>query len=286
QALIDAPDKKAHFVKSAKISFQVLSASFKRYGLHPVFIPLLFFSVFAVFLFELWQFKQQGISISLLFSAIALAYAGWYFLFCFSYAPKYPYTPVVFAVLALLFFLSAKGKSWLGILSIVLFAAFLPAPIWQSVKQDYWSGDPAQQRYNQDLLAVSQFIVQHKLDAPLAGCGWHIAPRSVEFVLPTSENFKDCFRLIGDNLQTLDASGSRFQWVNEPSFYMLIDLPLVIYNKQDMELRKPLQKFCRSEPIYQSSAFLILECPKELLVPNLNLNGRQAGRYYRYSHPE
>lgn len=57
--------------------------------------------------------------------------------------------------------------------------------------------DPLQSPASQ--LDALQFLQQVRVDFPLAGCGYSAYPRHLEYLLPESQNFLDCYDLIEDH---------------------------------------------------------------------------------------
>lgn len=77
----------------------------------------------------------------------------------------------------------------------------------------------------------------------LMGCGWWVA-RDLEYVLPASNNFRDCFRLT-----PADTSGKRLLLVRNEIFNRPVHEPLARY-----------QRNCDRAVVYRREPFVISEC--------------------------
>lgn len=238
-------------------------------------------------------------------SLCSLLYSVWFLTTAMAMSPGHTSFPIQFGVTALLLLLftplMGKGQSTRQheVFTILLLAIMIGIlkPVLSSQVFLFQHEDI---RSSSELLQAKDYIQSHRFRYPLAGCGYGGYPRHLEYLLPGSQNFSDCYDLIEDHAEidetyyvshnNVDKStyknpiehfhafigrypiDYRFHWKNTLNFTLVISLQSPdLFSKQIA----PIIQNCTGETLYRNNEVLITECRFEQLQ-KINLDEMMA----------
>lgn len=146
-------------------------------------------------------------------------------------------------------------------------------------------------------LQARDYLLNTRFDAPLTGCGYDGYPRHLEYLLPQSQNFRDCYDMIEDHAQLdteayyrdngLDKTqvpdamahfrahvgtpGLRFQfaWKPEPLHFTLV---LSLSSLRQVYRLEPILRACQQQRRYINQDVMVLACHDGALKQRIDLN--------------
>lgn len=131
--------------------------------------------------------------------------------------------------------------------------------------------------YNQNIIETTQYLLSNPPKTPLAKCGWMGAVWSVDYLLPQSDSFTDCYQLMRSALSLKIAlNGDKsYSWETPVNFTLVIDKFSWRFSKFNAVAR-PMQnavaKACRQHILYENQTFRVMRCTDEALKANLHAN--------------
>jgi len=258
------------FFKNVSYEYEKLSEIFVTYGyIKQTFLLLLAFSIVGVVLL----FKKISIAERQLIFFLAGGFASyflWYFLLTHIIFDRHA-VQVMLLFFVCVLFITARGLGWKGVLIMMVVAVLTAAPEKRAnffralVFKDPSGGENT--LYNKDIIDTKNYVLNNPTRFPLANCGWMGATREIEFLLPQSDNFKNCYRLIREALVP-NESGSGYHWEHPVNFTLLINNVSWTMSKSHENNKKtqPLvMKACKQNIVYENALFRLMDCPFENL---------------------
>lgn len=197
-------------------------------------------------------------------------YAVWFFAFAMIAGfERYALHPIL-AAMVLLVLLIARQFSWPGIL-LLAFVTVLAAPPLKTAMfkhlvfmQEIKRADPVMNQLNREALEAAEYLRTHSFRYPLANCGWLGATRELEYLLPGSGHFQDCYRLIEDALEPDPANpqGS-FRWKHPVDFTLVLQQGTWTLSESfnpDRLRHQALMQACAHNTLYQTRLYRVMEC--------------------------
>ena len=221
----------------------------------------------------------------------ALAYLGWFLCLAMAMSAGHAYFPVQWSLWLVSFFCMQlllrhlPNKIFIGTISALcfLFIGFIN----QSTKQHLFFSNAAAPNLPEAMQQAQQYIEHTRFRFPLVGCGYNSYPRHLEYLLPASQNFQDCYDLIENNvildeaaylsanhLNTLANTPNNnalehfyqhigqpdlhyhFSWKNPVNFTLVVSLSTLGNNLRFA----PIIEACSKHVLYRNDDVFIMEC--------------------------
>jgi len=96
---------------------------------------------------------------------------------------------------------------------------------------------------------------------PLAACGWMTMPWSLEYVLPGSGYFMDCYQHLA-RAMVRDSQTGTYRWRSDIDlgFTLVVDDSLWVFDRLNSDKNKIILDICGDNQLYRNAYFHILEC--------------------------
>jgi hypothetical protein len=236
----------------------------------------------------------------------ALAYLVWFLGLAMAMSAGHAYFPVQWSLWLVSFFCMQQllhylpNKIFIGIISALyfIFIGFINPTTRQYLFFSNAAANPPAA-----MQQAQQYIEHTHFRFPLVGCGYNSYPRHLEYSLPTSQNFQDCYDLIEDNV-TLDeaayisanhlntpASNTKsnsknntlehfyqhigqpdlhyhFSWKNPVNFTLVVSLSTLGNNLRFA----PIIEACSKQVLYRNDDVFIMECRFDELQKSIDLD--------------
>jgi hypothetical protein len=307
-------DKWQHLLRNSKKNFYFIEDALNLFQLKNIWIDapadehhiagLLFTGILAwIFIVNIRQINTHPDSkVFAVISFTALIYIGWFVCFSMAMSAGHTYTPIQLGLIGIVLHLCRQENPltigqyhfYYSAAAGTALAAFLSGPqLYQRLSITTISSDiPAQA----PMVQAAQFLQTNTYTYPLAGCGYSGYPRHLEYLLPGSQNFSDCYAMIEDNAELDEAAYfanntvDRQQYASAREHFFAhtgrhktshhftwkkpIDMTLVI-SMQSLEITTRLDWViagCDTAPLYQNKDVIILQCRNDKLQKNIDLN--------------
>lgn len=233
----------------------------------------------------------------------SLLYFIWFIGFAMAMSSGHAYFPVQWSlwllvlttIHALCQHRSARGQL-VGIVAVCTLVIGLLTPTEGRAMLGLSSASTIPTSITPQLQARDVLLTAH-VDAPLAGCGYDGYPRHLEYLLPVSQNFHDCYDMIEDHAQldtaayyrdnglnpstTPDAlahfrthvgtPGLRFHFTWKPApinFTLVLSLP----SMRSVYRLEPILQACLPHRLYINQDVVVLACRDAALKQTINLD--------------
>jgi hypothetical protein len=139
-------------------------------------------------------------------ASTSLAYQIWFLFGSMAISRSHSWLPMQLGIAALLLACcetqvcikrSNTLNSAAGIILLLVAAGYLRSDMRNSIF--YFQHEDMQKP--ETMLMAANYLKAHSFQYPLAGCGYSGYPRHLEFLLPESQNFLDCYDLIEDHAE-------------------------------------------------------------------------------------
>ena len=268
----EANDKVSYLIKNTDKNLYFVEAALAQYGIrnpllgnapadeHHLMAWLLFTTLITATMVLFRKTRKEPLAntawFTLTLTATILAYLIWFSTFSMAMSAGHFYFPVQWLLwLALLQLSQIKHLEMpaptvaiaLGVLisTAVLMPAQSRNEIFLQDRTHIPSGKP--------LYQATDFIQRHTFHAPLAGCGYGGYPRHLEYLLPSSQNFRDCLDLIEDHV---DLVQNHYQWSRPLDFNIVISLHSIGFSTASSIVLEA----CKSNVLYKNSDVMIIQC--------------------------
>ncbi len=231
---------------------------------------------------------------------ISLLYLGWFLCFAMAMSAGHAYFPVHWSLWLVALFVVAECMNNLQqpvAMPLIGGFCFLLITFLHPVSRNhvlFFNNNDIPD--SESMMQAKRHLQQTAFQFPLAGCGYNGYPRHLEYLLPHSQNFLDCYNLIEDNA-VLDVAAYRtenhlddiknttmlshfyqhvtdpglqyrFTWLKPVNFTLVVSL-----HNLDNSLRfAPIINACRHHILYRNNDIVIMECRFEELQKNIDLN--------------
>jgi hypothetical protein len=195
----------------------------------------------------------------------------WYVLLSFAMTPGHAFFFGFFSFFLLFFLIAVLSRSeWIScgicIAAVFLFQVRLP-PLLEAYR--FKVADIIDNAQIEDTL---HFLQSRSFRYPLASCGYLAAPYRMEYLLPHSQNFVDCYNVLEDSL-AFDASSASYRWAAEPDFTFVFEgLSLLGAAHSQEYVLGPIWESCQQHMLFQKGIYYVCEVPfsdiKDKLDPN------------------
>lgn len=250
--LLQAESKWAHLLLSLQRSTLVVSKHLAQYGFPVWVVFLLLAGTVLMGVRSLAAlFSCRPIKLSWVLAWMAMAYLAWYFLFCFALAPKFAYLPIMLSMAAVLVWL-AERHAVLPVLALAMLLLVLPTAKWQELAGFYVPESDGFAGYREDSRDLVDYLQANPPARPLAGCSWYAAPRTLEYLLPGVQAFRDCYQQVGEAIQ----SG----WTYPADATVIVDKRLMIFDRRNRLRHEKLYQACGQHVLYENLSYALLEC--------------------------
>ena len=265
-------------IHNAQANYELLSHVAQRYGLNAIVVLALWLAAIVASL-RLSIRPRYNTVLDRLTSITGLAltyYSIWFFFLCQSAGmDRYLIHPVLL-LLILITLLCARGPKTISIALIAILYVMTPAPQARLLKQiatfqdiDWLEGHS--NTYNAQILITADFISAQTFTYPLANCGWIGSTPELEYLLPSTHNFSDCFESIesalipaSDPSKPLEA----YSWSHPVSFTLVINKLQWRFAKFFAPNRirhKALMQACSPQTVHNALLYQIMDCPYSAL---------------------
>lgn len=242
-----------------------------------------------------WVIFALGIS--------SLGYLGWFLGLAMAMSAGHAYFPVQWS-LWLVGFFSVKqlvhylpNKITASVIGLLCF--FIISFSSLTAKHYLLFSNAATLNLPEPTQQAKQYIEQTQFRFPLVGCGYNSYPRYLEYLLPNSQNFQDCYDLIEDNvtldeaeyisanhLNTLTNSTTNnalehfyqhigqpnlhyhFSWNKPVNFTLVVSLSTLGNNLRFA----PIIEACSKQVLYRNDDVFIMECRFDELQKSIDLD--------------
>jgi len=282
--LWEAKDKPGHIEKSIAISNALFNQKLGQYGLPGFsYLPL----CLASFALLLYAFLRRGAPREDVLFCLALAAVGywtWHFLLCVSLERKYTLYPLFMSMLLLLYWLSTTRLRWFAPPLLVLWMLAGP-PAARSEALQFYSFGSGPDGYRPALEAVAaevQGIAEDRRERPLAACGWMTMPWPLEYVLPGSGYFMDCYQRLADAMVRDPGTGT-WRWRRDVDlgFTLVVDESLWAFDQLNSDKNAIMLEICGDNTRYRNAYFRILACRDADLRSHISPSGSSIFRELR-----
>lgn len=261
--LWEAQDKMAHIRQSVAISNALFTQKLGQYGLPAFSHLLLLLSSLALLVYALLGPNGQRDHLLLALALVTVGYWAWHFLLCVSLELKYTLYPLFMSVLLVLYWLCTTRLRWVAPLLLIVWMLSGPATARDEALRFYTFGsEPA--AYRSELMAVAavvEKIAEDPSSPPLAACGWMTMPWTLEYLLPRSNYFMDCYQHLA-RAMVLDSQTGTYRWRSDIdlSFILVVDEPLWAFDRLNSDKNAIMLEICGGNQLYRNAYYRILEC--------------------------
>jgi hypothetical protein len=213
------------------------------------------------------------LSSELCFSAIlALVIFGnlsWYIFLSFAMTPGHAFFLAFFSFVLFFMLMATLSRSnsvgiFLCLLSVLFFQVRIP-PLIEAYRFKIVESDT-----NSEIINTAAYLQTHKFRYPLASCGYIAAPYRLEYLLPKSQNFVDCYNVLEDSL-ALDETGSRYYWRDSPSFTFAVEaLSFLAAAQSQGYVLEPIAEACQKNILFSTGMFIVCEVEFDAIRPRLD----------------
>lgn len=182
----------------------------------------------------------------------------WYIIFSFAMTPGHAFFLTFFCFFLLFFLITAHSRSdMIGILLCVfivfIFQVRLP-PLAEAYR--FKVSDIID---NEQINKTLRYLQTHDHRYPLASCGYSAAPYRMEYLLPASQNFVDCYNVLEDSL-VRDSSGTHYVWQGSPNFTFVFEfLSFLGAARSQGYILTPIAETCKKHVLFSEGIFAICE---------------------------
>jgi hypothetical protein len=261
--LWEAPNKLAHVKKSVVISNSLFRQKLSTYGLPAYSHLALFLASLLLMIYAFQNLQEQRNQFLLVLALATVGYWVWHLFLCVALEQKYTLYPLLMRMVLLLYWLCTIRLLWLAPSLLILWVLLGPAPARDEAIRFYGFGYE-EDMYHHDLMAVAGELSHFDRNppaAPLAACGWMSMPWPLEYVMPGSNNFIDCYQHLRQAIVQNSQTGA-YQWREngDLGFILVVDELLWAIDKMDKDKHEVMQDICAENQLYKNSYFRILEC--------------------------
>lgn len=258
-----------YFQLNAKKNYRILSNFLRNENNFPIYI--LFTIIVAAFFIIKVNIKNispdilqanQTVSFETVFLAIlAFVILGnlcWYVLISFAMTPGHAFFLVFFSFLLLFLLIASHSRSdavgvILCLLSVPFFQIRIPPLI------EAYRFNVSDIIHNQEIKNTLNYLQTHHHRYPLASCGYFAAPFRLEYLLPQSQNFVDCYNVLEDSL-SLDKNGAKYYWRDAPNFTFAIEaLSFMGAARSQNYVLDPIAKVCLKHILFAEGIYIVCE---------------------------
>jgi hypothetical protein len=279
--LKNSADKLTHLKLNAAKNFRLLSHLLRAENNFPLLLVLAIIAL--PFLLLLKQRKEASPEIprsgsassevvfSIVLAWVTLGNALWYVLLSFAMTPGHAFFFGFFSFFLLFFLIVIHSRSGLTGCSICVAAALLfqvrIPPLLEAYR--FKVADILDNEQIEDTL---HFLQSRSFRYPLASCGYNAAPYRMEYLLPHSQNFVDCYNVLEDSL-AFDGSSTSYRWTAEPNFTFVFEgLSLLAAAHTQGYVLDPISESCQQHLLFQKGIYYVCEVPfsdiRDKLDPN------------------
>ncbi|HEY9036550.1 MAG TPA: hypothetical protein VIM96_07535 [Pseudomonadales bacterium] len=269
------------FLINAKANLQLFSTVMHRYGINNILALAIWAGALMAGLTLSLRAKTKLDRLSGIVGWGLFYYSLWFFFLCQSAGmDRYLIHPILMALI-LITLLCARYRNILST-TMLIGTLCLVMPTAQStlLKQmitfadiGWMEGHSTQ--YNTEVITTADFIASHSFTFPLMNCGWIGSTPELEYLLPRTGNFQDCFDVIEAALvpaeNTTDPQHA-YRWRQPVNFTLVINKLQWRFAKFFVPNRirhKTLIQACAPQPVYDSLLYQILDCPFEALAKTI-----------------
>jgi hypothetical protein len=261
--LWEARDKTAHIRQSVAISNALFSQKLGQYGLPAFSHLLLLLSSLALLVYALQGPNGQRDHLLLALALATVGYWAWHFLLCVSLDLKYTLYPLFMSVVLVLYWLCTTRLRWVAPLLLIVWMLSGPATARDEALRFYSFGS-VPDAYRSDLVAVAaavENIAEDPSTPPLAACGWMTMPWPLEYVLPGSNYFMDCYQHLA-RAMVRDSQTGTYRWRSDIdlSFILVVDESLWSFDLLNSDKNAIMLEICGGNQLYRNNFYRILEC--------------------------
>jgi len=261
--LWQAEDKLAHVRQSVTISNALFNQKLSQYGL-PAFSHLLMCLISLALM--VYAFRQRGDprdEFTLTLALATVGYWAWHFLLCVSLEQKYTLYPLFMSMVLILYWVCTTRLRWIAPPLLLVWILGGPAPARSEAVQLYSFGSEPD-AYRPALVAVAtevQGIADDQSARPLAACGWMVMPWSLEYLLPGSGYFADCYQRLA-RAMVRDPRTGAYLWRRDMDlgFTLVVDESLWAFDQLNSDKNAIILEICGGNELYRNAYFRILEC--------------------------
>jgi len=184
----------------------------------------------------------------------------WYVVFSFAMTPGHSFFLVFFSFLLLFVLLAQLGtQAWHGLLLCVIAALCFPVRLPALVEA--YSFHAADIIDNAQIAHTLDYLEHTPHHYPLASCGYQAAPYRLEYLLPQSQNFVDCYNVLQDNLAR-DPQTGNYHWTGSPDFTFAFEtLSLLSAAHTQGYVLEPLWQSCQDHLLFHEGIYVVCDVP-------------------------
>jgi len=265
-----SPNKFNYFLSNSRKNYRILSNFLLRENNYPIYI---LFAVIGAAFFIITRAMIQGhllapaetassYSFEIFFAAILafviLGNIAWYIFLSFAMTPGHAFFLTFFAFFLLFFLMATCCRSnsagiILCLFSLLFFQIRLPSLV------EAYSFTVADIIDNEQIKNTLHYLETHDHRYPLASCGYFAAPYRLEYLLPQSQNFVDCYNVLEDSL-AYDKNSDSYYWQDSPDFTFAIETLgfLGAARSQDYILG-PIGDACQRHVLFKEGIYIICD---------------------------
>jgi len=283
--LKDASNKFVYLQNNLRKNYRILS-KFLQTENNFSFYLLLLVAGAAVFISIRRHVVKINPSFETIFPAIlALVVFGdmcWYVIFSFAMTPGHAFFFTFFSFFLLFFLIATHCRSNVsGAILCVLVAAFFQVRIPPLLEA--YQFKVADIIDNEQINKTRLYLQTHEHRYPLASCGYVAAPYRMEYLLPGSQNFVDCYNVLEDSLGT-DPAGNYF-WRDSPNFTFAIEgLSFLAAAHSQGYILTPISEACQKHIMFREGVFVVCEVRFDEIKEKLDPaeTAKQLGVYQKW----
>ena len=194
-------------------------------------------------------------------ATLALVISGnllWYVIFSFAMTPGHAFFLTFFSFFLLFTLIATFSRSNIaGAILCLLLLLFFQVRIPPLIEA--YRFKVADIIHNEEIGNTLHYLKTHNHRYPLASCGYHAVPYRLEYLLPQSQNFVDCYNVLEDNL-ALDESGANYYWRDSPNFTFVFEtLSFFSVLRSQSYILEPIADACQQHILFKEGIFIICE---------------------------
>ena len=283
--LKDADDKLRYLQNNTIKNFRILRKFLKNENSLPVYLFPILIGI-AVLIFIRCVIRKTRAPFDIFFPFIlALVILGnllWYVIFSFAMTPGHAFFLTFFGFFLLFFLVAVHSRSnFTGVLLCAIMTAFFQVRIPPLIEAYQFKVPDLIN--NEQINKTLVYLETQEHRYPLASCGYIAAPYRMEYLLPGSQNFVDCYNVLEDSLAQ-DNNGNYF-WHNGPNFTFVFEgLSFLAAAQSQSYILTPISDACQKHILFHEGNFIVCDVRFDEIKDRLDPaeTARQLGIYQQW----
>jgi hypothetical protein len=266
--LKDSKDPFNYLRMNSRKNYRILSNFLLKENNYPIYI--LFAVIGATFIIAVRAYVQNDASGSsgsaftfatffpTTLALVILGNLSWYILLSFAMTPGHAFFLAFFSFFLTFTLIATLSRSnSIGIALCLLSVPFLQSRIPPLIEAYRFRVPDIID--NTQIQNTLHYLETHNPRYPLASCGYNAAPYRLEYLLPKSQNFMDCYNVLEDNLAR-NKDGTNYYWKGSPGFTFAIEALSFLRAAQSQSyVLGPIADACQQHILFKEGIFIICE---------------------------